>query len=259
MHYYIDLGIFGDINTYSLCTGIGIACMLVTLLVLMKRERFDDGQIAFVLINMVCSFVVGVCFSVLTNALFFLKVNGYAFKYSGLNFYGAMVGGGACYFAVCKIYCKRNTDITVAKLLNVAVCPLVIFHFCGRIGCFLSGCCYGKPTDSPIGVVFPDNEILGLYHGGNALIPTQLIEAAFLLVLSFALLFGFKRHRAIAYLTAYPIFRFVIEFFRGDERGFFISDVLSPAQWISLFLIIIPIAYAVYKAVKYIRRRKSEK
>ena len=49
MHYYIDLGVLGDINTYSLCAGIGIASMLFLLLLAFKKNKYDEGRILFVL------------------------------------------------------------------------------------------------------------------------------------------------------------------------------------------------------------------
>ena len=255
MHYYIDLGVLGDINTYSLCAGIGIASMLFLLLLAFKKNKYDEGRILFVLLSVIASFLFGICFSILTNALFFLKANG-KFKYSGINFYGAIIGGAIFYLVSVILYGKKHELPKRAELINIVVCPFVAFHFFGRIGCFMAGCCYGKPTDSPIGVVFPDNEILGFHHGGQAVIPTQLIEASFLLLLFIGLLFV-KKHRELVYLTAYPTFRFIIEFFRGDERGTFISPVLSPAQWISLFLILVPAGYVVFGLVKRFKRAKE--
>ena len=44
----------------------------------------------------------------------------------------------------------------------------------GRIGCFLAGCCYGKETDSFIGIVFHDSIIA---PNNISLLPTQIISS----------------------------------------------------------------------------------
>ena len=89
-------------------------------------------------------------------------------------------------------------------------------HAIGRIGCFLNGCCYGKPTSSWCGVWMPNIE--------QRVIPTQLIESAGLVVLYVVLrrlqtpqrlrrpgsLFG-------AYLIGYSLLRWVIEWWRADQ------------------------------------------
>ena len=117
------------------------------------------------------------------------------------------------------------------KILVIAPGCVAIGHAFGRIGCFLSGCCYGIHTGTSLDINFP---------GIGEHLPTQLIEMTFLFILGALLLvFAFKHYTnytAVIYLFAYSIFRFVIEFFRGDERGQLVG--LSPSQYwcIVLFL-----------------------
>jgi phosphatidylglycerol---prolipoprotein diacylglyceryl transferase len=71
-------------------------------------------------------------------------------------------------------------------------------------------------------------------------LPTQLYESAFTLLLVPGLLWSLKRKKFDGqvfwtYVGSYSVFRFCLEFLRGDaQRGTLISNVLSPAQWISL-------------------------
>jgi phosphatidylglycerol:prolipoprotein diacylglycerol transferase len=111
-------------------------------------------------------------------------------------------------------------------------------HGFGRIGCFFYGCCYGLPTQSFLGIKFPLDSPAGSW--GVKVIPTQIISAVFLFIL---FIFLFKiRSKAKGpgkltgyYLLIYGVFRFIIEFFRGDPRGFFF--IFSTSQWLSLLLI----------------------
>ncbi len=111
----------------------------------------------------------------------------------------------------------------------------MFFHCCGRIGCFFAGCCYGKPTDGPLGIVFPDLPEAGIFHNGQAVLPTQLIEAIMLLLLAIVLI-CLGKHQFFIYAYVYPVFRIVIEFFRDDNRGSFVG-VLSPSQFVSVLIV----------------------
>jgi prolipoprotein diacylglyceryl transferase len=93
-------------------------------------------------------------------------------------------------------------------------------------GCFLNGCCYGRPTDSFLGVQFPLDHAGTKYYGINAhLHPSQLYESLNGLIIFFALLWFRKRKKAEGEVTAwlliiYAINRYIIEFVRGDKlRG----------------------------------------
>ena len=166
----------------------------------------------------------------------------------GLVFYGGLIGAAAGAYFASRTYGRQLTEFL--KVFMPAVC---IFHGFGRIGCFLTGCCYGVETASPIGVVFTHSEFAPC---GVPLIPVQLIESAGIFILFFILHFysGKCRHgiaMLLIYIYIYAPFRFILEFFRGDaERGHL--GALSTSQWISIFLV----AFAV--AVSYIFAKKVQ-
>jgi phosphatidylglycerol:prolipoprotein diacylglycerol transferase len=105
----------------------------------------------------------------------------------------------------------------------------------GRVGCFLAGCCHGRPTDAAWGVRFPRLE--GPVH------PTQLYDAAAALALGLLLAWRWPRRRFAGeniglLLVGYPLLRSLTEFFRGDaERGAF--GPLSTSQWLSVPLLLV--------------------
>src|SRR5690606_36175599 len=116
-----------------------------------------------------------------------------------------------------------------------------------RLGCFAKGCCHGAPTDVPWAVHYSHlGSKVPLPLLGLGLHPTQLYEAAFLLLLA-ALLWAalrFNLGRAlkappgtIATLSifAYSLFRLVGDSFRGDlARGFWGVSWMSPTQGAAL-------------------------
>ncbi|MDX6769505.1 MAG: prolipoprotein diacylglyceryl transferase [Elusimicrobiota bacterium] len=128
---------------------------------------------------------------------------------------------------------------------DYVVTALPLGHFFGRLGCFLEGCCHGRPTSLPWAVTFTSpaagvaDELLGVpVH------PTQLYEAAG--ELGLFVFFGYwvlPRVRAaklrygtafLGYTAAYSLLRFLVETLRGDDRGMLLSAALSPSQWLSL-------------------------
>lgn len=95
-------------------------------------------------------------------------------------FYGGLIGGLLCVIGAGKIY-KMDYMSYIRNFIFLI--PLI--HGFGRIGCFLAGCCYGKPYHGPGAVVFPE----GSYApAGIELFPVQLMEAAMLFLIFFVLL-----------------------------------------------------------------------
>ncbi|MDR2708957.1 MAG: prolipoprotein diacylglyceryl transferase [Elusimicrobiota bacterium] len=164
----------------------------------------------------------------------------------GLVYYGGFIGSIIFAFAYLKI-----KKLNIYKVLDLFAPAVALGHFFGRIGCLLAGCCYGKPTNQPWGIVFEDPQSLAVL--GVHLHPTQIYEAGVNLILFVILYFYNKKaHKpgmAIAiYLIFYPICRFIIEFFRGDFRGGY-SFGLSVSQIISIIVFIIGITI-FYRASK---------
>ena len=154
-----------------------------------------------------------------------------AIAYSGGVFYGGLIGGllaAGLYVRKYKLDFRDLTDIVVPSVL--------LFHACGRVGCFFAGCCYG--VEAPWGIVFTQS--IGAPNG-VPLVPVQLFEAGFNLLLMAAMLIlkpERKRPGLLLplYLMAYAAARFTLEFFRGDAgRGVLL---LSTSQWISLLVIL---------------------
>jgi len=158
---------------------------------------------------------------------------------SGFVFYGGVIVGMISLYILAKKYA-----LSFLKLADTIVIGIPLGHAFGRIGCFFQGCCYGKHTDSFLGIIFPLSSPAGAF--GAKVIPTQIISAFFLFLIFLLILFVKKRKKfqgqlLIFYIIAYGIFRFIIEFFRGDPRGQFF--MLSTSQWMSIFFIFLGVFY----------------
>ena len=158
----------------------------------------------------------------------------------GFVFYGGLIFGLIFYL----LYSLRFKQFDFQK--SYLLIPGLIFgHAIGRVGCLLTGCCYGSKCDLPWAVKIE----------GDFRHPVQLYEAFALLCLGFISLAWIKRKKSnIAiitnYILAYAAIRFILEFFRGDEiRGVFWFS-LSASQLISIVL------FTLALFIKYQRREK---
>jgi hypothetical protein len=128
--------------------------------------------------------------------------------------------------------------------LDVTILGIGIFLACGRVGCFMVGCCHGRPHKW--GVCYrSEHAEAGFTHYsvGIRLFPIQLLECLYVLFLVIVgvilVLSGAPPGEAMAwYVIAYDIARFLLEFVRGDpERPYYAG--FSEAQWTSILLMII--------------------
>lgn len=180
----------------------------------------------------------------------------------GLVFYGGFIGA-----ALYLVYYARKYRMDYFKLVDIMIPYVAMAHAFGRLGCLAAGCCFGKPTSMPWGIVFPvasmaqqqqqSQGLVDMNDPALAVHPTQLYEAGFELAL-FWILLSMRPHKRfhgqlfLFWLSIYPIGRSFIELFRGDkERG--IYGILSTSQYISIV-----VALAAIAVYAYLRRNRSD-
>ena len=148
-----------------------------------------------------------------------------------LSLYVRLTKGGFSFifglitFLIISSILLKLRNVNVKETLNLVVEPILIAHFFGRLGCSLQGCCWGKDI---------------IIKGREIMFPAREIEAIFLLVLLFIIPRISKKNPLWIYLFSYSIFRFIIDFFRGDDRGCLLGiATLSPSQAVCLILFIL--------------------
>lgn len=140
---------------------------------------------------------------------------------SGLAFHGGL--GVAILVGILFL---RRKGVSVLKVADLCAPSIAVGEAIGRVGCFLYGCCYGKPISLPIGIKFPPSSPAGLYcmeqFGTNqALHPTQLYSSLVGLAI-FGILMLTRRYKKtdgelfLLYLILLSASRFVLEWFRAD-------------------------------------------
>lgn len=241
--------IFGLFYMYGLMIAVGILACFGVIFYYGKKKKIEEKFIDFIFYNAIASIVVGFGAAALFQATYNYIENPKAgFDLGGgITFIGGLIGGVTCFLIIYAIFRKRYKT-KLYEVLSMTPCAILIAHAFGRVGCFFAGCCYGKETDSFLGVQFPD-----LPHPVHA---TQLYEAAFLFIL-FAICFyllmkkDFK-HNLSVYLIAYGIFRFFIEFLRADDRGKLFAGI-SPSQFWSILMVLAGVG--VYFLVRWLYKK----
>ncbi|MEA3489182.1 MAG: prolipoprotein diacylglyceryl transferase, partial [Candidatus Omnitrophota bacterium] len=222
----------GPFTLYSYGFFVAAGFLLSTVLILrdagkfgLSRESVFDCLIAVILGGL----IGGRALFVIINWGYYSRhlLDVVMFHRGGLAFQGALAGAvfaGGITARIKGLPFWRTGDL---------ICPYIpLGHALGRVGCFLNGCCYGKIIESGVGVTFPGETVMR--------VPTQIYSSFFLLLLSgFLILFREKRRFEgqvfLVYLIIYSGFRFLIDFYRGDDLAMLYGIKLSQVISLGMF------------------------
>lgn len=228
-----------EINLFDVMMIVGIiACVITTVLILEKKEKTDKRTVNSILTVGVVSGVAMYLGAYLLNSLFH-SIGAGKIEMGGITWLGGVLIAFPTMVILLHFFCPRIKG-SALHYFGLIMPGVAIGHAFGRIGCFFAGCCYGAETDCFLGVCFP-----GMAH---PVLPTQLFEAAFEFLMFAAMLVFYKKlrkHFLETYMIGYGVFRFVMEFFRADDRGstgFF----LTPSQLISIIMVVAAVLLILY-------------
>jgi len=157
---------------------------------------------------------------------------------AGGVFYGGLIGA----FFV-GMWLVRRYGLPVWTTADLIAPGIALGHIVGRFGCLLAGCCYGRPTNVAWAITFTD-PVAATNVGTPLQIPlhpTQLYDAGAEAIILAVLLLSERRGRPYPgrtlwlYMLLYAISRFIIEIYRGDERGVVMG--MSTSQFVSVILV----------------------
>lgn len=258
---YPTISVFGrEFGTYGICAALGLMVCGFVLSFIAKRKNISYLDVILAILSIGIGLTIGghllygitryeyvlATIQMIGTWSFKEILAGFSLAFGGSVFYGGFLGGIAGLAAFLKI----EKGLNKADFFDLYGLGIPLFHTFGRIGCFLGGCCYG--VECEIGFLVEHND----YSPGLAGVrrfPIQLVEAGLNLCLFFVLYFIYRRiNRTVPlddsgsskgglifflYMLIYPVYRFILEFFRGDEIrrtwGF-----LTTSQWMSILIFI---------------------
>lgn len=235
---------------FSICSyGVMVLVGILLFSYLINRDRSFRSLMTY---NQYMDVLIaGALAGLFGGRLLFILSNWYALHHwyeffavwdGGLSLLGSMIG-----ILLLLPWYLNYLNISILPFFDLIAVYIPLLHGVARIGCLLSGCCYGSQTDCPWGIVY--HSLSSDAPFGVCIHPVQLYSS-FLLVLIFIFMRYFARGRwqrpgqlMLIYLLLVSAERFIIDFWRAD-REYFIADHihwLSLHQYIALCLGIITI------------------
>ncbi len=244
-----------EIYWYGIWIAVGLLTCFGVLFAFSKKRGLARNLVDFIFYAGVVSIAIGfVSAAVFQGVYNYIEDPTKGFSLTGgITFIGGLIGGVIVFLLAFFIFGKKYGKLQ--EIIEIAPSCILIAHAFGRVGCFFAGCCYGKVTDSVFGMQFP-----GL---PSPVFPTNLYEAIFLFIMfgvcTYLYLTKKSKHNLAIYLISYGVFRFLIEFLRGDHRGDFVGS-LSPSQFWSIFMVIAGVLLIVlhYTYPKYIKPKMDK-
>ena len=233
---YNEILTIGSITIHGYGLMIGLGVMAALLLGDYRSKKFGlngDHIYGMTFSAVILGFVAARILFIITEWENFLQNPMQYLSGAGFVVYGGIIGGFLTIYGFCRI-----KKIDMLSYLDLMIPSVALAQGFGRIGCFLAGCCYGRETDSCLGVVFTNSDFA---PNGVKVLPTQLFMAGGdLLLMAVLLWYASKRpmrgRTSMLYLILYSIGRFAVEFLRNDNRG--TVGVLSTSQFIAIFTLL---------------------
>lgn len=232
-----------ELHAYALFTAAGAVAACLLALPALKRAGMTAGQSAAALLLMCVSFLLGArLWNVAVNPANYLgSLQWYTPKLAGLSLYGGVIGAAAALGLAAKAW-----KIPLLPLLDGMVIPGGVAFCLARVGCFLNGCCGGKATGGPFGVVFPGNEeaLPGplSFLSSRPVHPTQLYELAGAAIGLLAVLLICSRIRAVPgsrwllYLSFFSGVRLAVLPFRALPYPGVVKEAVYPLLYAGLMV-----------------------
>ncbi len=217
-----------DISSYAVFMGLGVATGIgVYLYEARQHHRLGERGILIAIGSLIGGTIGAKLLEWSIHLRFvFDHLHDWPALLSGRTIVGGFIGGTIGVMVtkrLLKITDKRGNFFAPGIALGVAI---------GRIGCFLRGCCYGKPTTLPWGVDFGDH---------IARHPTQLYESLFMLIM-FGMIQHWKKRPNLRpgqlfnwLMIAYFIYRFFVEFIKVEPVSY---GGLTVFQYISVLVLL---------------------
>lgn len=232
-------------DAYPFIIMAGVILALVIIDFYFRKKNLKKGMSTDYEILFTVAAGFGFIFAILFQNLYDFIEKGDKYQWTwAMTFFGGLIGGVVTFLIGQRLFLHKKYKNSMVPVSIICGGAIPLTHAIGRIACTIDGCCYGKVIEegSPfywMGIEFATTPGVKVY-------PTQLWEAIFLLILSTILIVvAFKKDTLITlpiYCIAYGIFRFLIEFVRGDHRGSFIPG-LTPSQFWALLLLVGGVIY----------------
>ena len=237
------------IHTYGLFVALGFVAGIAVTIWLGKSHGMTPQQIMDMGFIIILSGIIGSRLAYILMNFSFYKGN--PVEMIRLWNGGLVFSGGLIAVVFAMIWYARHHGLNILEIGDLWSPAAAIGQSLGRVGCFMAGCCYGRPTDIPWSVTFTNPKSLALLN--IPIHPAQLYSSLLNLIIFIALLIltfkkTFKGQVFLWFLILHSTARLLLERFRGDDRGFILGTNWTTTQLMaSLILLASVVALFVIK------------
>lgn len=249
-----EIDVFGlfTISGYGIMIAVGVICLASYITWTCRRNKLPEKLLdKAIFVTALCGIGMYLSASFFDNLwhsiAYYQQYGTWKWIEYGITFSGGLVGAIVVFFIAYFIIFKKQAYM-FNFFMNTLIVGVIVTHAWGRIGCFMAGCCYGQPTNAWYGVSFPDS--------GGPVVPIMLFEAGYLFIVFILMVLFVKRHHMRYYLIAYNVWRFIIEFYRGDDRGGSILG-LTPSQFLGVIMILFAVVLFIFED-KWVEKLKKK-
>jgi phosphatidylglycerol:prolipoprotein diacylglycerol transferase len=252
----ISIGPF-TIHTYGFFVAVGFAVGILTAVKVGKTQGVPSQQVMDMAFVMIVWAIIG-------SRLFYVLINFSYYKAHPLDIIkiwqgGLVFSGGLVATAAAMWWYLRRHRLSFWSTGDLWAPSLALGQAIGRFGCFMAGCCYGRPTGSSWGVVFTHPQTLAPLN--IPLYPTQMFEAVsgFAVFLALIFLHGKKKFEGqvfLWYLILHSTARLFVERFRGDERGLIQGTEMSATQLLATLILVGSVVVLLVLRSRWERKHK---
>ena len=226
-------------HTYGLFVAMGFASGIVLTFLMGRQTGNSPRLIADMAVYMILAAIAGSRIVYVLVNLDYFRVHPWA----ALKLWegGLFFSGGIITVLVTVFWYAKHHRLSFWELGDLWAPAAALGQAVGRIGCFMAGCCYGKPTGSPLGILFRDPHALAPVN--IPLHPTQLYSAAGGFGVTIVLLMIYARKKfpgqvLLWYLILYGTVSLFVEKYRDDGRALFPGSPLSVNQGLALLVLV---------------------
>jgi phosphatidylglycerol:prolipoprotein diacylglycerol transferase len=238
---YPDLFSIGPltVHSYGIFVALGFTTGILVAVNLGKKQGFPAQQVVDMAFVMIVYAIVGSrAMYVMINLSYYVNHPLDIIKiWQG----GLVFSGGFLAVAAAMTWYLRRQHLSFWEVGDLWAPAVALGQGIGRIGCFMAGCCYGKPTDLPWGVVFKSPDSLA--PQGIPLHPTQVYGflsgvLIFLTLLIITTKKKFKGQVFVWFLILHNTARLLVEKFRGDDRGMIPWTEFTATQFLAVLILL---------------------
>jgi len=234
------------IHTYGVFVALGIFCAVFCAMRLSEKEGISPSLISDLCFWIILGGVLGARITyVIANISYYIR---YPLEIVEIWKGGLIFAGGLMVSCLVLGWHVRKYKLNFWKVGDILAPSAALGQAIGRIGCFMAGCCYGKPTDLPWAVVFHDPHSLAPLN--IPLHPTEIYHSIACFTIFFVLMIlrrnkSFEGKVFLWYLILHSFQRLLIEKFRGDLTPF--VGNLTITQLSSLIIMLTSVIILILK------------